>query len=240
MHPLEKRIAYKFRNPLLLAEALTHSSLSHETHRRHFDNQRLEFLGDAVLQILVSHHLYQLLPRAPEGEMTKLRARLVSRDALAVHARKIQIGAHLLLGRGEEANDGRKRASTIADAFEALLGAMFLDGGMEPTRTFFVKLATKEISECLSKPTDTNPKGILQEILQSLSQEAPIYEILSQIGPEHSRKFRACVMWHGEEMGRGSGGSKKIAEISAAKAALKHERWKDLVARGLSSTRDPA
>ena len=121
MNPLEQRIGYKFRNSLLLAEALTHPSLGHETQRHHFDNQRLEFLGDAVLQLVFTEHLYRLFPHFSEGQLTKLRSRLVSREGLKVHAINIGLGTYLMMGRGEEASGGRKRASILADAFEALV-----------------------------------------------------------------------------------------------------------------------
>src|SRR5438270_416567 len=138
VHPLEQRIGYKFRNPLLLAEALTHPSLGHETQRRHFDNQRLEFLGDAILQLVITEYLFENFKDQPEGQLTKLRSRLVSRDALKMRAANIDLGQFLLMGRGEEASGGRARISTLADAFEALIGAVHLDGGLEQTRKFIL------------------------------------------------------------------------------------------------------
>src|SRR5437879_9723103 len=134
VYPLEERIGYKFRNPLLLAEALTHPSLGHETQQRHFDNQRLEFLGDAILQLVITEYLFGHFGDQPEGQLTKLRSRLVSRDALKAHAAALDLGQFLLMGRGEEASGGRARVSTLADAFEALLGAIDLDGGAEKSR----------------------------------------------------------------------------------------------------------
>src|SRR5882762_12022210 len=138
VHPLEQRIGYKFRNPLLLAEALTHPSLGHETQQRHFDNQRLEFLGDAILQLVITEYLFGHFGDQPEGQLTKLRSRLVSRDALKAHAAALDLGQFLLMGRGEEASGGRARISTLADAFEALIGAIYLDGGLEETRKFLL------------------------------------------------------------------------------------------------------
>src|SRR5947209_7290728 len=132
--PLEERIGYKFRNALLLAEALTHPSLGHETQQRHFDNQRLEFLGDAVLQLVISENLFQRFGDFPEGQLTKLRSRLVSRDALKSYAVALDLGQYLMMGRGEEASGGRTRTSTLADAVEALIGAIYLDGGLEAAR----------------------------------------------------------------------------------------------------------
>src|SRR3954469_9464769 len=167
VNPLEDRIGYKFRNPLLLTEALTHPSLRHETHRDHFDNQRLEFLGDAVLQLVITEHLYGYFSAEAEGKLTKLRARLLSREALAVHAAAMDLGKYLMMGRGEEASGGRERSSTLADAFEALVGAMYLDSDYVTVRRIVLTEA-RELLESLDLNTlDTNPKGALQEILQS-------------------------------------------------------------------------
>src|SRR4029077_18595535 len=131
VHTVEERNGYKFRNPLLLAEPLPHPILGHETQQRHFDNQRLEFLGDAILQLIITEYLFGHFKDQPEGQLTKLRSRLVSRDALKAHAAALDLGQFLLMGRGEEASGGRARTSTLADAFEALIGAIYLDGGLE-------------------------------------------------------------------------------------------------------------
>jgi len=136
VHPLEERIGYKFRNSLLLAEALTHPSLGHETQQHHFNNQRLEFLGDAILQLVITEYLFRHFGGEPEGQLTKLRSRLVSRGALKAHAAALDLGRYLLMGRGEEASGGRARTSTLADAFEALLGAIFLDSDLATARRF--------------------------------------------------------------------------------------------------------
>lgn len=169
MHPLEARIGYKFRNSLLLAEALTHSSLGHETQQVHFDNQRLEYLGDAVLQLLFSEYLYRRFTEAAEGHLTKSRARLVSGEALAVYAQNISLGEHLMMGRGDESSGGRRRASTLADAFEALVGAIYLDGGLGAARSFVLTQAREPLSTVHQQPPlEINPKGRLQEILQAL------------------------------------------------------------------------
>jgi ribonuclease-3 len=134
--PLEERIGYKFRNSLLLAEALTHPSVAHETQRKHFDNQRLEFLGDAVLQLVITEQLYRFFGEKAEGVLTKLRSRLVSRETLKTYAAAIDLGSYLVMGRGEEASGGRERASTLADAFEGLIGAIYLDSDLETARKF--------------------------------------------------------------------------------------------------------
>ena len=138
MTPLEERIGYKFRNSLLLAEALTHPSLGHEAQRYHFDYQRLEFLGDAVLQLVITEYLFRHFGAEAEGQLTKLRSRLVSREALRSHAATLDLGRYILMGRGEESSGGRGRTSTLADAFEALIGAIYLDGGLEAAKEFIL------------------------------------------------------------------------------------------------------
>jgi ribonuclease-3 len=224
--PLEERIGYKFRNSLLLAEALTHPSLSHETQRYHFDNQRLEFLGDAVLQLVVTEHLFRHFSGEAEGQLTKLRSRLVSRETLKMHAAALDLGRYLLMGRGEEASGGRERTSTLADAFEALIGAIYLDGGLATAKKFILTQAQADLAEVVEKPVDINPKGHLQEVLQSISPRSPVYELISQSGPEHEKTFVVQAVWEGIILGQGSGQSKKQAETAAALEAMKMERWK--------------
>jgi ribonuclease-3 len=223
--PLEDRIGYKFRNSLLLAEALTHPSLGHETQQYHFDNQRLEFLGDAVLQLVVTEYLFKNFGSAPEGQLTKLRSRLVSREALKTHAHALDLGRYLMMGRGEEASGGRARVSTLADAFEALVGAIYLDSDLETARTFILAQARKELAEIAEAPVDINPKGQLQELLQSISPVSPTYETISQTGPEHEKVFIVQVKWEGIVLGKGSGRSKKQAETAAALEALDLRHW---------------
>jgi ribonuclease-3 len=225
MNPLEQRTGYKFRNSLLLAEALTHPSLGHETQRHHFDNQRLEFLGDAVLQLIFTEHLFRLFPHFSEGQLTKLRSRLVSREGLKVHAINIGLGTYLMMGRGEEASGGRQRASILADAFEALVGAIYLDSNLEVVRRFVLEEAQPDIQRLTHQPLEINPKGQLQEILQAISPQSPSYEIVSQTGPEHQKQFVAKVLWEGVELGSGEGSSKKQAETAAALSALKAKKW---------------
>jgi ribonuclease-3 len=225
VHPLEERIGYKFRNPFLLAEALTHPSLGHETQQRHFDNQRLEFLGDAVLQLVITEHLFRHFGNEPEGKLTKLRSRLVSRDILQTHAATLDLGRHLLLGRGEEASGGRERTSTLADAFEALIGAIYLDSDFEEARKFILTQSRAELESVAQEPVDINPKGDLQELLQSISPTSPVYETISESGPEHDKTFVVRAIWEGQELGQGTGRSKKQAETAAAEEALKLKRW---------------
>ena len=226
MHPLEERIGYKFRNPLLLAEALTHPSLGHETQQRHFDNQRLEFLGDAILQLVITEYLFQHFGEAPEGQLTKLRSRLVSRETLKAHAAALDLGRFLLMGRGEEASGGRTRTSTLADAFEAVIGAIYLDGDLETARKFVLAQARANLEQLAAEPVDINPKGYLQELLQSISPRSPVYELVSQSGPEHDKMFVVQAVWEGMVLGQGSGRSKKQAETAAAAEAMERKRWK--------------
>jgi ribonuclease-3 len=225
MNPLEGRIGYKFRNSLLLAEALTHPSLSFERKTFHVDNQRLEVLGDAVLQLVVTHHLYRLFPAFSEGQLTKLRSRIVSREGLKKHASALGLGDYLMLGRGEEGSGGRERASTLADAFEALVGAVYLDSDIATVRRFVLRVAGDELSALAREPSEHNPKGELQELLQAVSLQSPSYDVLSETGPDHHKQFACRVSWEGRELGRGDGQSKKQAEINAASDALRRRAW---------------
>ena len=225
MSPLEERIGYKFRNSLLLAEALTHPSLGHETQRYHFDNQRLEFLGDAVLQVVITEYLFRRFGSEAEGQLTKLRSRLVSREILKTHAAALDLGDYLLMGRGEEASGGRERTSTLADAFEALIGAIYLDGGLETAQKFILTQARADLEQVAEEQVDINPKGHLQELLQSISPRSPVYELISQSGPEHEKTFVVQAVWEGVVLGQGSGRSKKQAETAAAENALQLKRW---------------
>jgi len=225
MNPLEVRMGYKFRNGLLLAEALTHPSISLERKNYAFDNQRLEFLGDAVIQVVVTEHLFRMFADSGEGQLTKLRTRIVSRMALRERAAELDLGAFLMMGRGEEASGGRERASTLADAFESVVGAIYLDGGFEAARLFILKQMGHVFIKLAEQPEEINPKGILQEMLQSISPNAPRYEVLSQTGPEHSKLFVCRVIWDDRELGRGKGLSKKEAQVAAAQVALDEQVW---------------
>ncbi|HEY3602908.1 MAG TPA: ribonuclease III [Chthoniobacterales bacterium] len=225
MHPLEKRIGYRFSNPALLTEALTHPSVGHEKQKRHVDNQRLEFLGDAVLQLIITQHLFARYDEAGEGRLTTRRSRLVSREALKVHAARLELGQHLLMGRGEEASGGRQRDSTLGDAFEALLGAIYLDSDLETVRRFILDEMREDLEQIEHEPLEVNPKGQLQELLQAISSRSPAYELLSQHGREHEKTFSVRVVWEGQVLGEGTGRSKKQAETAAALLALKEQRW---------------
>ena len=237
---LEEQFGYQFQNPLLLAEALTHPSLAYETHRAHFDNQRLEFLGDAVLQLIFTHELFRTFMDYNEGNLTKLRARLVSRSALAAYARARGVGQHLLMGRGEEASGGRGRASTLSDAFEALIGAIYLDGGLEAARAVVLRLCAEDLARICDEPREVNPKGQLQEMLQALSATSPHYSIVSEEGPDHQKTFVARVEWNGRTLGTGSGLSKKLAETAAAEAALTSDEVKAIIRNRIDPAPSPS
>ncbi len=225
MQPLESRIQYKFRNSLLMAEALTHPSLAYESQKPHFDNQRLEFLGDAVLQLIVTQELFKRFPDGTEGQLTKLRSRVVSRRALARFALAIHLGDYVLLGKGEEATGGRRRLSTLADAFEALIGAVYLDSGPEQACALVLRLFETEMGNMITSPQERNPKGELQEHLQSIHPQAPVYRIISVTGPDHRRVFQAEVSWQSMVLSTGKGKSKKDAEARAAAEALRSRLW---------------
>ncbi len=225
MHPLEERIQYQFRNPHLLTEALTHPSAAHEKTSRRFDNQRLEFLGDAVLQLVITEHLFARYSEAGEGRLTTRRSRLVSRESLKAHAARLDLGRHLLMGRGEEASGGRQRDSTLGDAFEALLGAIYLDSDLETIRRFILEEMRDDLEGLEEEPLEVNPKGQLQELLQAISPRSPVYELLAQHGREHEKTFSVRVVWENRVLGEGSGRSKKLAETAAALAALKEQLW---------------
>lgn len=225
MNPLEQRLKYKFRNPLLLAEALTHPSLGHETQRHHFDNQRLEFLGDAVLQLIFTEWLFDHFPKFSEGQLTKMRSRLVSRDGLKLHAKRLDLGNHLMMGRGEEASGGRTRGSALSDAYEALIGAIYLDSDYVTARRIVLTEAREDLESLDVDPPDANPKGQLQEILQAITPVSPYYPIVGAEGPDHQKHFRARVVWNGLDLGKGEGSSKKEAETAAAMDALTLRIW---------------
>jgi len=220
----QDRLGYRFRDEHLLRLALTHPSVAHEANAHTQHNQRLEFLGDAVLQLVLTRELYEKFPTFDEGPLTKARAKLVNRRSLAEHARTLGLGAQMILGHGEAIHGGRERQSTLADAFEALLGALFLDGGFEAARTFILREFTPSFGRLNALPTIENPKGELQEYLQARSPESPEYHVASATGPDHDRMFECTVHHAGVELARGRGKSKKAAESDAAWAALKKLR----------------
>ena len=217
---LQLRLGYSFHAENLLRLALTHPSIAHESGVVSEHNQRLEFLGDAVLQLVLTQKLYEKFPAFDEGLLTKARAKLVNASSLAGHARALDLGTHLILSRGEETSGGRGRASALADAFESLLGAIFLDGGFDAAREFVMREFAADFSTLPDSSGIANPKGELQELLQSRSACAPEYKTISATGPDHDRVFECIVQHEGVELARGRGKSKKAAESDAALAAL--------------------
>jgi ribonuclease III len=217
---LQGRLGYSFQDLGFLRLALTHPSVAHEQSSPVQTNQRLEFLGDAVLQLVLTRELYEKFPSFDEGPLTKARAQLVNRRSLAEQARQAGLGQYLILSRGEELSGGRERLSALADTFEALLGAIFLDGGFEAAREFILRQFGTSFGELSAIPTLDNPKGELQEFLQAVSTEAPKYHVVSTSGPDHDRVFECTVHHEGVELARGQGKSKKAAESEAALAAL--------------------
>jgi ribonuclease-3 len=221
---LQNQLGYQFHDAGLLELALTHPSVAHEQGAPVQTNQRLEFLGDAVLQLALTRELYEKFPGFDEGPLTKARAKLVNRRTLAEHGRELGLGGHLILSRGEETHGGRERPSALADAFEALLGAIFLDGGFEVAQAFILARFRAAFGGLSVIPILENPKGELQELLQAVSSEAPEYRVVSASGPDHDRVFECTVHHGGVELARGSGKSKKEAESQAALAALEKLR----------------
>jgi ribonuclease-3 len=225
---LQERLGHRFLRPELLSEALTHRSVIHEAGVARSsaaadhvaDNQRLEFFGDAVLQLILTELVFERFPHADEGQLTKLRARLANRHMLFHLARLLGLGDFLLLGKGEEASGGRDRPSNLADAFEAVTGAVYLDGGFPAARQFVLSQFEPEMARLDLVPGTDNPKGLLQELLQACSSKNPVYRIVSESGPDHNKRFEAVVEFDGRELGRGAGASKKEAEMRAAHAAI--------------------
>jgi len=221
---LQTRMDYVFRDEALLRLALTHPSIAHEQGAPIQHNQRLEFLGDAVLQLVLTRELFEKFPLFNEGPLTKARAQLVNRRSLAVHGRALGLGEHLILSRGEEIHGGRDRSSALADAYEALVGAIFMDGGYDVARAFIQREFDLAFGSLAVIPVLDNPKGELQELLQECSTEAPHYHVVATTGPDHDRVFECTVHHAGAELARGAGKSKKAAESEAAQAALKRLR----------------
>jgi len=213
---LQAAIGYTFNDPALLERALTHSSYANERRRPGGSNERLEFLGDSVLGFLAAEFFYQHCPGKPEGDLTKLRAAAVCEPALFSYARAIHLGEALLLGRGEAAMGGAERPSMVADAFEALLAAMYLDGGMEPCRAFVGRFLREG-----APPVVEDCKTELQQIVQRSPEESVDYVLVDETGPDHNKIFVVEVRLHSNVLGVGRGRSKKLAEQAAAAEALK-------------------
>ncbi len=221
---LQQRLGVRFNDLGLLRQALTHPSSNGPGAKSATDNQRLEFLGDSVVGLMLSHALFERLPDRFEGELTKARARLENRASLAEEARKLDLGEHLTLGPSEERQGGRSRESILSDAFEAVVGAIYLDQGYAVAREFLERCLGDSIDVASSATDETNPKGQLQEFLQADSKEAPSYRLDKATGPDHQRHFECSVHHAGRLLGKGQGASKQQAEADAAAWALRRLR----------------
>ncbi len=218
---LQQALGISFNEPSLLEQALVHSSYINENPGfAPTSNERLEFLGDAVLGLIVAEKLYQDSPQFTEGEMTKLRAALVRRDTLARMARAIRLGDYLYLGKGEEASGGRHKPVNLAGALEAIIAAIFLDQGAAATKSFILRLFNQEIQKVVSQGAGVDYKSQLQELIQARQQLTPAYHVVEAIGPDHDKRFTVEVRVDDTVLGRGSGKSKKMAEAEAARSAL--------------------
>ena len=227
LEKLQEVIGYRFKDPGLLTHALTHSSYANE---KHWDktrcNERLEFLGDAVLEVISSDFLFHTYESMPEGEMTKLRASLVCEPTLAYCAEVIPLGDYLLLGKGEDLTGGRKRPSVVSDAMEAVIGAIYLDGGLANAKEFIRKFILNDIEH---KQLFYDSKTLLQEMIQATAGAHLEYEILREEGPDHHKVFEVRALSGGEELGRGTGGTKKAAEAVAAYHGILKLRGKECI-----------
>jgi len=216
---IEEKLHYTFRNRELLTLAFIHCSYINEHRELTSHNERLEFLGDSVLGLLISEYLYQNLPTMPEGDLSYLRSRLVEANSCVIYINKLDLSSYLLLGKGERMNAGRGRETILADLFEALIGAIYLDGGLEAAKQFLFENFSPEINAILQKPV-TNWKALLQDYCQKRHQQAPVYSVVEATGPDHSKVFTISVHIQGELKGMGTGPSKKEAQQAAAEDAL--------------------
>ncbi len=221
---LEKTIGVHLRKKELLMEALTHRSAVRES-RMYGNNERLEFLGDAVLELATTEYLFRLSNRS-EGELTNWRSALVQGDHLAKVAESIELGKFLFMSRGEEASDGRSKQSTLANALEALIGAIYLDKGFEVAKRFCEQFILRNLDDLLAQGKHRDEKSRFQEIVQEKSGITPHYEVVEEVGPDHDKNFTCAVFIGSEEVAHGSGNSKQRAEQAAAKEALKVKGWK--------------
>jgi len=219
LQEIERVLGYSFRQPELLASAFTHRSYANESQTPHEHNERLEFLGDAILGSLIAEYLFEQFPALPEGELSSLRSRLVESAACTHYIEILGVASYLLLGKGEQQNWGRGRSSILADLFEAIIGALYLDGGIIVTKNFLFSHFGPAINELIAHPT-RNCKADLQDWCQRTHQVTPTYEVLGESGPDHKRSFHIAVFCGEKRLGEGMGGSKKEAQQSAARAAL--------------------
>lgn len=216
---IESKLRYTFNDHSLLILAFIHRSYINEHREVMHHNERLEFLGDSILGLLIADYLYKKFPNYPEGDLSYLRSRLVEASSCVSFIHKMDIGKLILLGKGERMNDGRGRESILADLFEAIIGAIYLDGGLEAARHFIFDNFLTEIESTLKTPLE-NWKALLQDYCQKKYQQTPFYQVLEESGPDHSKNFVIAVIIDSKEYGRGGGASKKEAQQSAAANAM--------------------
>lgn len=216
---IEAKVGHTFNEKKLLTLAFTHRSYINENDDADEHNERLEYLGDSILGFLIAEYLYKYLPNTPEGELSYLRSRLVEASSCVTYVQKLDLEKYLLLGKGEQMNDGRGRESILADLFESLIGAIYLDGGMDAARLFLFKNFSKEIEEILKTPV-CNWKAQLQDYCQKKYHQPPVYKVVSESGPDHQKTFSISVIINHEEVGHGEGPSKKEAQQAAAQDAF--------------------
>ena len=220
---LQDKIGYEFKQEKLLRQALTHSSFANEKHlRKHSDNERLEFLGDAVLEIVSSDFLYKAYPDKSEGDLTKLRASLVCEPTLAICTREMELGKYLFLGKGENLTGGRNRNSILSDALEAVIGAIYLDGGFANAKEFVLKYVLNDMEH---KKLFFDSKTIFQEMVQGNIPGEISYHPLGESGPDHDKQFTVSVQVNGQVVGNGTGHTKKAAEQAAAYQAIQEKKF---------------
>lgn len=218
LRDFEKILGYKFDNINLLETAVTHSSYANERGNGHKYNERLEFLGDSVLGFVTADYFFNNMRDLPEGQLTKLRAATVCEDACFDYAKEIDLGTYMLLGKGEEKTGGRQRSSILADAFEAVIAAIYLDGGIDPAREFILRFIIPAIEK--QQVTFKDYKTVLQEVIQKNPEEKLTYVLVGESGPDHDKKFEVEVHLNSNVIGRGEGRTKKHAEQEAAREAL--------------------
>lgn len=216
---IEKKIGYSFKDRSLLALAFTHRSYINEHREIDLHNERLEFLGDSVLGMIMAEYLYLHLPDNPEGELSYLRSRLVEASSCINYIQKLDVESYVLLGKGERMSSGRGRETILADLFEAIIASIYLDGGLEPTKNFIFRNFSDEIKAILKTP-ERNWKALLQDYCQKKFQKTPQYSVVSEEGPDHSKIFKVTVFVEEIDLGSGNGASKKIAQQAAALDAL--------------------
>jgi len=216
----QRNLGVSFLQESLLEQVFVHSSyLNENPDFTRPNNERLEFLGDAILNFIVAERLYEEFPKTPEGKLTEIRASLVCRDTLAELASSLKLGDWLLFGQGEEANGGRTKASNLANAMEALIGALYLDQGLAKAKQFILRQFKPELEKIKEGKTTPNYKALVQELIQGQKRSTPVYRLVEATGPDHNKKFTAEILVEGESLGRGTGNSKKAAESQAARAA---------------------